>query len=144
MAQVIRLLAERARSQPDDTAFRSGTDGRRLTWRDLAAYAERVRALARHRKLAPRTRVALLTADPLDFARGYLGLLSAGLTVAPIDPRLTGPELSEIVGRLRAGVLLSAEPSDVDGVERWRTGAVAPVPVRRPPGRPAAQLRHDG
>jgi acyl-CoA synthetase (AMP-forming)/AMP-acid ligase II len=129
MAQVIRLLAERARSQPDETAFSSGADGRSLTWRDLAGYAERVRALARERGLAPRTRVALLTADPLDFARGYLGLLSAGMTVAPIDPRLTGSELSAIVARLRAGVLLSAEISDVDGVERWRTGAVGPVPV---------------
>jgi acyl-CoA synthetase (AMP-forming)/AMP-acid ligase II len=129
MAQVIRLLAERARSQPDETAFSSGADGRSLTWRDLAGYAERVRALARDRGLAPRTRVALLTADPLDFARGYLGLLSAGMTVAPIDPRLTGSELSAIVARLRAGVLLSAEISDVDGVERWRTGAVGPVPV---------------
>ncbi len=127
MTQVTRLLAERARIQPDDAAFIGGADGRVLTWRDVAAYADRLRALARDRELPPRTRVALLSADPLDFARGYLGLLSAGLTAAPIDPRLTGPELTAIVARLRAGVLLSGETAEVDGVERWRTGATAPV-----------------
>ncbi|KAA9151178.1 acyl--CoA ligase [Amycolatopsis acidicola] len=106
MAIVSRLLSTRAREQPDSPAYRSGADGRALNWREVAAHA------AGWQDVRPVSRVGLVIADPLVFTAAYLGCLSAGLTVAPIDPRLTATELSEVLTRLRVDVLATdhAEP----------------------------------
>ncbi|HVV14106.1 class I adenylate-forming enzyme family protein [Amycolatopsis sp.] len=106
MAIVSRLLSTRAREQPDSPAFLAGADGRALTWREVAGHA------ARWRDVRPGSRVGLVIADPLVFTAAYLGCLSAGLTAAPIDPRLTATELSEVLTRLRVDVLATdhAEP----------------------------------
>jgi acyl-CoA synthetase (AMP-forming)/AMP-acid ligase II len=97
MAEVARLLAQRADERPDAIAYVSGPDGRTLTWADLARQAARMRAL----HLAPQARIGISAADPLEFAALYLGLLAAGRTAVPLDPRLTPHERDAAVVRLR-------------------------------------------
>lgn len=108
MAIVSRLLSARACEQPESLAFLSGTDGRALTWRAVAEQAGRWQ-----HGIAPGSRVGLVIADPLTFTAAYLGCLSAGLTAAPIDPRLTASELSEVLARLRVHVLATDQEEPV-------------------------------
>jgi acyl-CoA synthetase (AMP-forming)/AMP-acid ligase II len=87
MAEVARLLAQRADERPDSAAYLSGPDGRRLTWADLARRAARVRAW----NLAPQARIGISTADPLEFAGLYLGLLATGRRLWPTWPPTAAP-----------------------------------------------------
>jgi acyl-CoA synthetase (AMP-forming)/AMP-acid ligase II len=121
MAEVARLITVRARQQPAEPAYITAADGRVLTWRALAAYAERLAALAHERRVPDRARIGLVAGDPLAFASAYLGALAAGLTAVPIDPRLTRAELGTTADRLRIDVLLSDDPAmpDLPGVEIW-------------------------
>ncbi|MEV6846295.1 AMP-binding protein [Actinoplanes sp. NPDC051411] len=123
MAEVARPLAQRADERPDATAYVSGPDGRTLTWADLARRAARPRAL----NLAPQARIGLSTADPLEFAALYLGLLAAGRTVVPLDPRLTPHEREAAVVRLR--VDLTLPDNSVRGDARLPHGHVIEPPA---------------
>jgi acyl-CoA synthetase (AMP-forming)/AMP-acid ligase II len=102
MAEVARLLAQRADERPDDVAYVSGPDGKSLTWADIARQAARTRTW----NVAPQARIGISTADPLEFAALYLGLLAAGRTAVPLDPRLTPHEREAAVARLRVSVTL--------------------------------------
>jgi oxalate---CoA ligase len=155
--QVGRLLGRRARERPDSIAFLEAASGRRLTWHDLAAHAERWGRLAGERRLAPRRRVALVVDDPLTFAAAYLGCLGAGLTVVPLDPRATPAELSMATARLRADVVVAdreealSTPAPVDA---WAIDLTGPAPAGPAPWgprpsdtaalRPAALLASSG
>jgi acyl-CoA synthetase (AMP-forming)/AMP-acid ligase II len=121
MAEVARLIADRARQQPADPAYVTAADGRVLTWRGLADYADRMATLARERHLPPSARIGLVAGDPLSFTSAYLGALAAGRTAVPIDPRLTPAELAATAARLRVDVLLSDGPAmpDLRGPEIW-------------------------
>jgi oxalate---CoA ligase len=105
MVEVAGLLARRAEERPDGVAYLSGPDGRTLTWADLARQAARVRAW----NLPPQARIGVSTADPLEFAALYLGLLAAGRTAVPLDPRLTPHERDEATARLRVSVTLPGD-----------------------------------
>lgn len=108
MAIVSRLLSVRAHEQGDTAAFLSGADERALTWRAVAEHAARWR-----HEVPPGSRVGLMIADPLTFTAAYLGCLSAGLTAAPVDPRLTSSELGEVLARLRVDVLATDQEDPV-------------------------------
>ena len=150
LATVSELLTARARERPDESAYLSGSDGRTLTWRGLAAHAHRWRALPRG------TRVGLVIADPLLFTAAYLGCLSTGLTAAPIDPRLTAPELAEVLARLRVDVLATDDAEalirpelDVwqvrpEGPRRLWTATTATRPSDGAARRPAVLLTSSG
>ena len=122
-----RLLSLRADERPEAVAFRDGADGRALTWRAVAAHAERWREALRAGEIAPRARVGLVIAGPLEFAAAYLGCLSAGLTAAPIDPRLTRAELSTTLARLRVDVVATDDLEHTQpGLSAWRVGIEGP------------------
>lgn len=152
-SQLCRLLFARAEQRPDTVAFRDGEDGRTLTWRALAANARRWRHTVPAGEIAPRGRVGLVIAGPLEFTAAYLGCLSAGLTAVPIDPRLTPAELTEALARLRVDVVatddldktraeLSAYRVTLDGPERlWSTAA---CPSDSAALRPAVLLTSSG
>ncbi|MCW2639405.1 MAG: Acyl-CoA synthetase [Dactylosporangium sp.] len=131
MAVVSRLMAARAQGQPEEPAFIVGADGRAMSWRALAVYAERLRELAGRRRLPPRARIGLVIADPLAFTAAYLGALAAGLTVVPVDSRLTASELGSAVARLRVDVVVTDAPLTlpVADVETWVAGRAGPVLV---------------
>ncbi|MEU0462546.1 AMP-binding protein [Amycolatopsis sp. NPDC006131] len=136
MAVISRMLEVRAQDRPDEVAFLDGADGRELTWRSVAATARRWRELARD--LPPRTRIGLVAADPLAFTAAYLGCLAAGLTAAPVDPRLTAAELGTALDRLRAAVVATDQPDLVPGHPTWALDRDGPRPVR------TGRIRADG
>ncbi|WP_166459762.1 class I adenylate-forming enzyme family protein [Amycolatopsis pithecellobii] len=148
MAMVSRLLSTRARERPDSPAFLSGADERVLTWREVAAHAERWR-----HEIPPGSRVGLVIADPLLFTMAYLGCLSAGATAAPVDPRLTEAELAGALARLRIDVLatdrddptvhsgLNTVLADFAGPRRIRS---ANTPHRTGASHPAVLLTSSG
>jgi acyl-CoA synthetase (AMP-forming)/AMP-acid ligase II len=126
-------MTVRAQQRPEQAAFISGADGRVLSWLALARYADRLRELAAGSRLPPRVRIGLVMDDPLAFAAAYLGGLAAGLTVVPLDPRLTRSELETALARLRVDVLISDDPAgraDLTDVETWGAGRTGPVLVR--------------
>ncbi|MHB8827128.1 MAG: AMP-binding protein [Acidimicrobiales bacterium] len=93
------LLAARAERLGDATYLLAARTSRSLTYRRLAEAAEHW-----HGVVAPwgrSVRVGLLVSDPLDFAEAFLGLISAGAWVAPLDP--------------------TANPLSPDTVRRWTT-----------------------
>jgi len=128
MAALSRLLAVRANERPATAAFIVGADGRTLSWRGLAGQADALRELAARRALPPRSRIGLAVADPLTFTATYLGALAAGLTVVPLDPRLTEAELATSIARLRVDVLATDEPDRCGApVESWAVGLAGPT-----------------
>ena len=131
MAVVSRLLTARAREQPTSAAFVAGADGRSLTWSELASHAEIWRAARRATSLPARARIGLVATDPLAFTAAYLGILAAGLTAVPLDPRLTESELSNSISRLRVDVVATDSPDEFDAeTELWSLTHVGPLPVR--------------
>jgi acyl-CoA synthetase (AMP-forming)/AMP-acid ligase II len=131
MAVVSRLLTARALERPAAAAFVAGADGRSLTWSELASQAENWRAASRTRRLPERSRVGLVATDPLAFTAAYLGLLAAGLTAVPLDPRLTMSELTNSISRLRVDVLATDTPElfTVE-TEMWALADSGPIPTR--------------
>src|SRR5689334_23251571 len=119
MGGVSELISVRARRQPDDRAFIVAADGRALSWSALARHANRWCGLAGRRALPPRARIGLVAGDPLAFTAAYLGALAAGLTVVPVDPRLTPGELAGALGRLRVDVVCTDRPDSPAELERW-------------------------
>ena len=131
MAVVSRLLTARALERPASAAFIAGADGRSLTWSELASQAEHWRAASRARALPERSRVGLVATDPLAFTAAYLGVLAAGLTAVPLDPRLTASELANSLARLRVDVLATDTPDLFDAEpEMWSLRDSGPIPVR--------------
>jgi acyl-CoA synthetase (AMP-forming)/AMP-acid ligase II len=128
-------LSRRAEERPDAVAFRDASDGRTLTWRAVAAHAECWQRLVAAGEITPRSRVGLVVGGPLEFTAAYLGCVSAGLTAAPIDPRLTRTELTATLARLRVDVVATDDPDNatrelsayrvkLDGPQRlWSTTA---------------------
>src|SRR4051812_19366880 len=110
MAVVSRLLTARALERPAAAAFTAGADGRSMTWSELASHAEIWRAASRATALPERARIGLVATDPLAFPAAYLGVLAAGLTAVPLDPRLTASELSNSIARLRVDVVATDAP----------------------------------
>jgi acyl-CoA synthetase (AMP-forming)/AMP-acid ligase II len=131
MAVVSRLLTARAQERPASEAFVAGADGRSLTWSELASHAALWRAAGRATALPRRARIGLVAADPLAFTAAYLGVLAAGLTAVPLDPRLTESELSNSISRLRVDVVATDEPDAFGyGTELWSLTELGPIPVR--------------
>ncbi|MEU6173666.1 AMP-binding protein [Streptantibioticus parmotrematis] len=139
MGKVSRLLAARALERPGSAAFLRGVDGATLTWRGLAAQAERWRRLAAVRDVSERGRVGLVVDDPLAFAAAYLGCLAAGLTAVPMDPRSSSRELGAALSRTAVEVLATDRPGVIpfpSGIDVWDVSAYdggprAVAPTRR-------------
>src|SRR4051812_7239024 len=106
------LMDARAAERADLVAFACATDGRMLTWRELARAAHETRRVTVERRLPPGARIGLATRDPLTFTAGYLGVLAAGRTAVPIDPRLTADELASTTERLLVDVLITDGATD--------------------------------
>lgn len=138
------LLSRRAEERPEAVAFRHAADGRALNWRAVAAHAERWQRLAGSGEIAPRSRVGLVIGEPLEFTAAYLGCLSAGLTAAPIDPRLTPAELTATLARLRVDVVATDDPDNATReLSAYRVSPEGPARLWSRTARPsdAAALR---
>lgn len=106
------LLRHSAKLRPKHLAVVD--DDRRLTYAELE---ERTRRLANALRdglaLAAGERFALLSTNRAEFAEVYFGAAAAGLVCVPINYRLTGPEIAEILSDAEVRVVI-AEPSFED------------------------------
>ncbi len=105
------LLAARAEQAGDAAYLLSARTSRTVSYRRLAEVAEHWRRVA-----APwgrSVRVGLLVSDALDFAEVFLGLISAGAWVAPLDPTIH-PLSAETVARWVSTLGLSHVVADRD------------------------------
>lgn len=137
-SRLSRLLSTQANQRPEAVAFRDGADGRALTWRAVAAHAERWRHLVQTGEIAPRSRVGLVIGGPLEFTAAYLGCVSAGLTAAPIDPRLTPTELTSTLARLRVDEVATDNPSNArEELGAWQVGVDGPERLWTTRGHPS-------
>jgi acyl-CoA synthetase (AMP-forming)/AMP-acid ligase II len=111
----------------DDWAM-SARSQRHVTFLELSEAAAAVSALLESRGITSGDRVGLLIADPLDFAVGFVALLSAGLWVAPLDPTVLRSDTAPLAERASMLGLCSIvgreEPSsDRDGQWTFTTPA---------------------
>jgi acyl-CoA synthetase (AMP-forming)/AMP-acid ligase II len=120
---VSALLDERARSTPERIAFLEGATGAVLTWADVAQEARRWCHLAERLEGG---RVGLVIDDPLTMVASYLGALTAGVTVAPLNPAITPRELADQDRMLGlAGLVTDLDPGTVRAIPAtsvWSTG----------------------
>lgn len=97
-----QTLQQRARTQPDQLAFRFLPDGTSdhvvdWTYRDLEERAEGVAAQLRRRGLREGGRVVLALAPGLDYIAGLFGILRVGCTAVPSFPPLGRRAVSRFV-----------------------------------------------
>lgn len=110
---IAALIASRS-SQPG-VAFSEGATGRHVTWAGLGDHARRWSDTVLSGRLRAGSRVGLVFADPLEMAPGYLAAVAAGLTVAPLDPQATLPELVTAAGRLGLSAVVGG-PEETDSL----------------------------
>ncbi|MDQ2728318.1 MAG: AMP-binding protein [Actinomycetota bacterium] len=132
---VSALLEARATTTPDRVAFIEGATGTALTWSDLAFEARRWRPAAER---LDGGRVGLVISDPLTMIASYLGALAAGVTVAPLNPAITPPELADQDRMLGlAGLVTDADPLSartiLPSTSVWMTGPDGLSLVGAPP-----------
>ena len=142
-----------ARAARPGIAVSEGSTGRHVTWAGLADHVRSWNGAVLSGGIRPGSRVGLRFADPLEMAPSYLAAIAAGLTVAPLDPQSTLPELiaaaerlglSAVVGGPEGTDLCAAALADA-GVAAWSADggelqAVTPSGAPGEPGRGAALL----
>ncbi len=129
-ANVADLLRQRADDRPDLTAMVEGYgDERSVTWSELERRVDAcARALA-ELGLVTGHRVAITMVNGVDFVTAYLGVLRAGLTAVPANPRGATGELMRMLADSGARIVIGdAETatfvrSAVSGLEDALRGA---------------------
>ena len=103
------LFAASVRRVPDRPAivFRD----RRLTYRELEATAGVVAGLLRGTGVAAGDRVVLMSPNVPEFGVGYLGILTAGATVVPLNPLLKAEEVRYVLEDSGAAAMVGLEAS---------------------------------
>ncbi|MEV5427837.1 non-ribosomal peptide synthase/polyketide synthase [Streptomyces sp. NPDC052701] len=131
-ASPVDLFAEQVRRTPDAVALRDG--GRRLTYRDLADWSDRLAARLLAGGLAPEDRVALLMDRSAELVAAQLAVLKAGGAYVPMDTRAPEERRRALLARAGATVRLTAGE-----VAAARTApADGPAALPTDPARPAA------
>lgn len=103
LAQIVLDMADR---YPQHTAllYRDTT----YTYAELADELERLAGALEQLGLRAGDRVALLLYNTPAFVLGYFALLSLGVTVIPLNTRLTAPEISTILNDAQARLLMTS------------------------------------
>lgn len=103
VADLMFRAAERA---PGRTALIDGD--RQLTWAELAGRVDRTAAGLIALDLRPGDRIGLQLSNTLDFPVTFFAALAAGLTVVPINPAYTEPELAGVLDDSGAAALITS------------------------------------
>ncbi|MFD6285592.1 non-ribosomal peptide synthase/polyketide synthase [Streptomyces sp. NPDC060205] len=129
----VDLFAEQARRTPEALALDDGD--RRLTYRELAGWSDRVASRLLADGLAPEDGVALLMDRCAELVVAQLAVLKAGGAYVPVDGRApqerrrTMLAQANVRARLTAEDVAAARPTPVTGP------APVPTPVRADPDR---------
>jgi long-chain acyl-CoA synthetase len=103
LADLIFRAADRA---PGRTALIDGD--RQLTWAEFAGRVERTAAGLAGLDLRPGDRIGVQLGNTLDFPIAFFAALTAGLTVVPINPAYTEPELAAVLDDSGAAALITS------------------------------------
>lgn len=114
-SNVADLLAQAARENPGGVALLEPAGGRRMTWAELDAEADRVAQGLSGLGLVAGHRVMLALTNRIEFVAAYFGALRARLVVVPANPRSATGEVVRMMADCRARVVL-ADPSTVTTV----------------------------
>ncbi len=105
------MLRWHARHRQDAVAIVCGDQ--RRTYAALDDRSERIAAGLLARGLAPGDRVAVLMANRVEYLEIYQAAARSGLTLVPVNPALTGPEIEYILADSGAGALIADAGSPV-------------------------------
>ncbi len=97
-------IREFAVATPDRAAVVDGD--RTLTYRDLDDRSSRLANVLRAAGLDRGAHVAVLLGNRMEYAEVACGIAKAGMTMVPINPRLTEPEVTYIVGHSTSTALV--------------------------------------
>ncbi|MGH3363119.1 MAG: class I adenylate-forming enzyme family protein [Nocardioidaceae bacterium] len=123
------LLARAAQESPDRVALVEAAGGRRTTWAELDAEADRVAQGLSGLGLVAGYRVVIALANRTEFVAAYLGALRARLVAVPANPRSTTGEVARMMADSGARVVLADQGtvatvrSAVAGLEDALVGA---------------------
>lgn len=119
LGDVVRL---RARSQGDATYLISARTDASLSFTQLATKVEWWRDVVHTRHGREGERWGVMLGDPLEFATCFIGLLCAGVWVAPLDPTATtlnARMFQERLARLRLDGVVSDRPKPPGTAIQW-------------------------
>jgi acyl-CoA synthetase (AMP-forming)/AMP-acid ligase II len=105
---ILTLIRQIAENQPECVAFCSLDSGDVLTYRELIQRADGIAKWLRQRGCRPGERCGLVAADGSEFLQSALGILSAGLCVAPIATSLPPNDKDRVINAARLQWLLQA------------------------------------
>jgi acyl-CoA synthetase (AMP-forming)/AMP-acid ligase II len=108
---MLGMLRWQARHRPDAVAVICGDQ--RRTYAALDARSERIAAGLLARGLAPGDRVAVLMANRIEYLEIYQAAARSGLTLVPVNPALTSPEIEYILADSGAALLIADAGSAV-------------------------------
>ena len=95
---ILDLIRRQAELQPEHIAFVSTDSGGRITYAELVSRATAVADWLHARGCRVHERCGLKCAEGLEFLTNALGVLSAGMAIAPISVTLSPGETDRIVG----------------------------------------------
>ncbi|MCL4181963.1 MAG: long-chain-fatty-acid--CoA ligase [Burkholderiaceae bacterium] len=98
------IVARNGLRFPDKPALVMGE--RSITWRQLDQRVDRVANALRARGLSAGDLVAILLTNSIEMIEIYFGVARAGSIAVPLNYRLNGNELSEILGNARPALLV--------------------------------------
>jgi acyl-CoA synthetase (AMP-forming)/AMP-acid ligase II len=110
------LIDHRARVSGDASYLLVARSDRVVTYADLANQVDNWGGVLREWGVQSGDRLGLMLDDPVDYTLAFLGLLSHGVWVAPLDPsllKLSGAHLNERLARLALrGVVSKGAPPE--------------------------------
>ncbi|MGB3071511.1 MAG: long-chain-fatty-acid--CoA ligase [Ottowia sp.] len=100
MTDLVTLLDQHARTQPDREALRA--QGHAWTYRQLAEATARAAGALKARGIGPGDRVALLCFNTPGFVFALFGAWRLGATVVPVNHKLQAPEIEYMLSHSKA------------------------------------------
>jgi acyl-coenzyme A synthetase/AMP-(fatty) acid ligase len=108
-ANIIDLIRKQAELQPDNVAFACVDSNKRITYEDLMQRVNAVAGWLQARGCRRFDRCGLYCPEGPEFLVNALGILSAGLAVAPISITVPPQELDRVIGAAGLHWLLGAD-----------------------------------
>lgn len=101
------LLARASQDNPDRVALVEAASGRRVTWAELDAEADRVAQGLSALGLVAGYRVVIALPNRIEFVAAYLGALRARLVAVPVNPRSTTGETVRMIADCGARLVVA-------------------------------------
>lgn len=100
-------------------------DGAVCSWAELDLHVNRLANALLHAGLRGGDRVAVLLGNCSEYFEIYFACARAGLVAVPVNYRLTGPELDQVIDHAQPSLLIT------DGEYAGQAGAIKNLPARR-------------